>query len=56
MALSLGLLIFSFIITGILIIPFINLLYRLKFTRKVEAPKGKKKASLFDVMHDCKAG
>lgn len=56
MALSLGLLIFSFIITGILIIPFINLLYRLKFTRKVEAPKGKKKASLFDVMHDWKAG
>ena len=55
MALSLGLLIFSFIVTSIVIIPFINLLYRLKFTRKVEAPKGKK-APLFDKLHDWKAG
>jgi len=55
MALSLGLLIFSFIVTGIAIIPFINFLYRLKFTRKVEAPKGKK-APLFDKLHDWKAG
>lgn len=55
MALFLGLLIFSFIITGIAIIPFINLLYQLKFTRKTEAPKGKK-APLFDKLHDWKAG
>lgn len=55
MALFLGLLIFSFIVTSIAIIPFINLLYRLKFTRKVEAPKGKK-APLFDKLHDWKAG
>lgn len=57
MALYLGLLIFSFILTGILIIPFIDFLYKLKFTRKVEAPKkGKGKPSLFDKMHDWKAG
>lgn len=56
MALSLGLLIFSFIITGILIVPFINLLYKFKFTRRVEAPKNKKEIPLFDKLHDWKAG
>lgn len=55
MALFLGLLIFSFIVTSIAIIPFINFLYRLKFTRKVEAPKGKR-TPLFDKLHDWKAG
>lgn len=55
MALLLGLLIFSFIITGLLIVPFINLLYRLKFTRRREGFQHKKK-SLFDLMHDWKAG
>lgn len=55
MVLSLGLLIFSFIATGILIIPFINVLYRLKFTRKVESRTNRKK-SLFDKLHDWKAG
>lgn len=55
MALFLGLLIFSFIVTSIAIIPFINFLYRLKFTRKVEAPKGGR-APLFDRLHDWKAG
>lgn len=64
MALYLGLLIFSFIVTGILIIPFIDFLYRLKFTRRREAPTKAKVAGgkygaakkLFDVMHDWKAG
>ncbi len=58
MALSLGFLIFSFIVTGILLIPFINLLYKLKFTRRVEAPRfiKKSKIPLFDQMHDWKAG
>ena len=55
MALLLGLLIFSFIITGLLIIPFIDLLYKLKFTRRKEGLKTKRK-SLFDKMHDWKAG
>ena len=34
MLLLLGLLIFSFVATGILIVPFINLLYRLRFQRQ----------------------
>ena len=53
--LALGLVIFSFLITGILVIPFINLLYWLKLTRRVEAPK-KGKVPLFDRLHDIKAG
>lgn len=36
MALYLGILIFSFIVTSVAIIPFIDFLYRLKFTRKDE--------------------
>lgn len=55
MALLLGLLIFSFVITGLLIVPFIGILYKLKFTRRVEAPKKRRKL-LFDRLHDWKAG
>lgn len=55
MALNLGLLIFSFILTSILIVPFINLLYKVKFTRRKEAPK-KGKVPIFDKIHDKKAG
>ncbi|MBI2590610.1 MAG: phospho-N-acetylmuramoyl-pentapeptide-transferase [Candidatus Blackburnbacteria bacterium] len=53
--LALGLVIFSFLITGVLVIPFINLLYWLKLTRRVEAPE-KGKVPLFDRLHDIKAG
>ena len=53
--LALGLLLFSFSITSIFIIPFIDLLYKLKLTRKKEAPK-KGKIPLFDKLHDKKAG
>lgn len=53
--LNLGLLIFSFIINSIFIVPFINLLYKLRFTRRVEAPK-KGKIPMFDKIHDKKAG
>lgn len=53
--LSLGLVIFSFLISSIFIVPFINLLYKLRFTRQVEAPK-KGKIPLFDKLHDKKAG
>lgn len=53
--LGLGLVIFSFLITAILIVPFINLLYKLKLTRRKEAPK-KGKVPLFDRLHDVKAG
>lgn len=51
----LGLVLASFILNGIGIIPFINLLYSLKFTRRKEAIKGKKKEG-FVKMHDWKAG
>ena len=55
MVLFLGLLISSFIVTSIAIVPFINFLYRLKLTRRKEAPK-KGKVPLFDKLHDWKAG
>lgn len=53
--LALGLILFSFLITGVLIVPFVNLLYKLKLTRRREAPK-KGKVPLFDKLHDVKAG
>ncbi|HWA51943.1 MAG TPA: phospho-N-acetylmuramoyl-pentapeptide-transferase [Patescibacteria group bacterium] len=52
--LSLGFLIFSFLINAVLIVPFIDLLYKLKFQRQVEG--GKNSKSLFDKLHDKKAG
>lgn len=53
--LALGLVIFSFLITGTLVVPFINLLYKLKLTRRKEAPE-KGPVPLFDKLHDIKAG
>lgn len=53
--LTLGLIIFSFLINAVLIVPFIDLLYRFKLTRRKEAPK-KGKVPLFDKLHDIKAG
>jgi len=53
--LALGLVLFSFLITGLLVIPFVDLLYKLKLTRRREAPK-KGKVPLFDKLHDIKAG
>lgn len=52
--LALGLVIFSFLITSTLVVPFIDLLYKIKLTRRVEG--GKNKKSLFDKLHDIKAG
>lgn len=52
---ALGLTIFSFLISSVLIVPFINLLYKLRFTRKKEGEGAKRKA-LFDKLHDIKAG
>lgn len=54
-SLALGLLIFSFLTTSVFIVPYIDILYRLKFIRKKEAPK-KGKVPLFDKLHDVKAG
>lgn len=52
---SLGLVIFAFLICSVLIVPFINILYKLHFTRRAEAPKHGK-IPLFDKLHDIKAG
>jgi phospho-N-acetylmuramoyl-pentapeptide-transferase len=54
--LALGLVIFSFMITGSLIVPFINLLYKIKLVRRKEGLAKGKKESLFDKLHDGKAG
>ena len=53
--LALGLVIFSFLLTSVLVVPFINLLYKLKLTRRKEAPKTGK-VPLFDKLHDIKTG
>ena len=53
--LTLGLIIFSFLITSVLVVPYINILYKLRITRKKEAPKNGK-VPLFDKLHDYKAG
>lgn len=58
MALLLGLLIFSFITTGSLIVPFINLLYQLRFRRLDQTTKDAfgKHTPIFDKFHKSKAG
>lgn len=53
--LTLGITMFSFLITSLLVVPFINLLYKINFTRKTEAPKTGT-VPLFDKLHDTKAG
>ena len=57
-ALPLGILMFAFFIAGALIIPFINLLYKLKFQRVVQKtidPLGQR-AKIFDKFNQQKAG
>ncbi len=58
MALLLGLLIFSFIITSLLIIPFINILYTLKFQRQRQTTRDAfgKLTPIFDRFHGNKVG
>lgn len=58
MSLLLGLLIFSFIITSLLLIPFINLLYTLKFQRLRQETTDAfgKRTPIFDRFHAEKAG
>ncbi len=55
LTLSLGLIIFSFLICIVLIVPFIDLLYKLHLTRRKEAPESGK-VPLFDKLHDIKVG
>ncbi len=52
--LALGIIIFSFFITSIFVVPFIDLLYKINFTRRREGVTRNK--SLFDKLHDKKAG
>ncbi len=58
LALLLGLLIFSFIVTSILIIPFINMLYALRFQRAQQKTRDVfgKLTPIFDHFHKTKAG
>lgn len=53
--LALGLIVFSFLICSSLIVPFIDLLYKVRLVRKKEGVGGSKE-SLFDQYHDKKAG
>lgn len=58
MALLLGLLIFSFSITSLCLVPFINLLYRFRFTRQVQKTKDafNRPTPIFDRLHAHKVG
>jgi len=56
--LYLGLLLFSFLITSILVVPFIDLLYRLRFLRRQQNTTDflNQKTPIFDKFHRQKAG
>jgi phospho-N-acetylmuramoyl-pentapeptide-transferase len=56
--LYLGLLLFSFLITSILVIPFINLLYKFKFQRQTQKTTDfqNKRTTIFDKFHNLKSG
>lgn len=58
MALLLGLVIFSFTVSSVLIVPFINLLYRLNFQRRTQKTKDAfgARTLIFDKYHLEKAG
>ncbi|MDP1743248.1 MAG: hypothetical protein Q8L51_00505 [Candidatus Amesbacteria bacterium] len=60
MQLYLGVLIFSFIVTALLIVPFIDFLYRMKLVRKEEKKEVRKLATpelaIIRAKHDLKAG
>lgn len=58
LTLLLGLVIFSFIITSILIVPFINLLYFIRFQRRKQITMDAlgKRTPIFDKFHSHKAG
>jgi len=55
MPLALGLIIFSFLVTSVFVVPFIDILYKWHLIRRKEAPKNGK-VPLFDKLHDKKAG
>lgn len=57
-SLYLGLLIFSFLITSVLVVPFINLLYKMKFLRRIQRTTDAQgvRAKIFDKFNNIKAG
>lgn len=57
-SLYLGLLIFSFLVTSVLVVPFINLLYKMKFLRGIQKTTDAegRRAKIFDRFHNIKAG
>lgn len=57
-ALYLGLLIFSFLVTSVLVVPFINVLYKLKFYRRVQKTMDVEgqRTKIFDKFNNSKAG
>ena len=56
--LYLGLLLFSFLVTSLLVVPFINLLYKFKFQRQKQTTTDflNKRTPIFDKFHNSKAG
>lgn len=57
-SLYLGLLLFSFLITSVLVVPFINVLYRLKFQRRIQKTTDAEgqRTKIFDKFNNIKAG
>lgn len=58
LSLLLGIVIFSFICTSVLIVPFINILYQIRFQRRAQVTKDAlgKRTPIFDSYHRHKAG
>ena len=58
MHLYLGLLLFAFLVTSLLVVPFINLLYKLKFQRRKQKTTDflNKSTPIFDKFHNNKTG
>lgn len=56
--LYLGILLFAFLVTSLLVVPFINLLYRLKFQRQLQTTTDflNKRTPIFDKFHNVKKG
>ncbi|MBX4205793.1 hypothetical protein KW795_01205, partial [Candidatus Microgenomates bacterium] len=57
--LALGLILFSFFVNSALVVPFIDLLYKLKLTRRKQATERNAQSEgqkLFDKLHDIKSG
>src|SRR3989344_8710022 len=54
----LGLIIISFLVVSVLLVPFINILYKIKFQRQKQTTKDlfEHRTPIFDMLHGHKAG